>query len=281
MATVVRREKQQRSLNSWNVPYFVQDEAGLDLEDAVAAVLAQGLVDQGVPSNDYQLDELSVTAARVRLVYQSLEEGGPLAPPTAGSLETGFDWQIEPVDLIYTRQRIAKFPGPSDPGGPAPDFAFAIHGWDGYPAKPVGLKLGAPPQMLWKRYTFSSDVITDAYLATLMGLCGTVNNGEYFNMAAGQLLVVRASVRQVMNQVSQLDLGWAFQRNVTGRTFPKADGGQFGPFNHDGFDYVWTWGKYGIGGDTGNEYINQYVDYVYVDRIFPRGSYNNLLPVVP
>lgn len=250
MATQIHLEKGSGDATSYGIPVLVynDDNADLTVADAITAAEAAapssilGVNQDGVPT----VEERTNFCVRVTVRYAS-----------AGSVSFALtDFQDDSVvaeTLKYTyADPIARFPGT------APDVKGMLS-FD-------GTEVVIPPGQGGPQRRFDLNVVsmTSAYRKLIYNAtrAGAVHNGPLAGYAAGELQIVRASIRQKNSNTFSVSVQWSYKPNVNSATYGDVTG-----VSHQGHDLVSVFPKPVV--DRNGNTIAQRPAFVYVTRPRP------------
>lgn len=118
------------------------------------------------------------------------------------------------------------------PGENPPDFNGVI-GWDGERAEGVEIVVPSLQFEITKRQPRGQ--ITQAYVTTLRGLTGKVNNATFLGYPAGEVMFMGARGRQSTEDDPEVTYYFVISENLTGIQI-----GGVGPVDKKGHEYLWV-----------------------------------------
>jgi hypothetical protein len=275
MAIEITREKESATITSLNQPYYVRDPeilpgSKLDRIGAIAAVGAQGVIDQGTDADDFSFERLAYNVARVTLAYREIELK-PLHPISVGEAEYGFNGiAFHPRRLFHSLGRPTNWREPSN----APDFGGAINVQAvGGALQNLGYDLVLPTETDYANYVIPNGSFDAAYRAVVASLLFKVNDTTIFGYDPGEVMLVRAQARQRTDDDLFLSFGFSIVSNG-----PRTIGTITTGFDVEGHDLVWSYdGEFYDNPGGGREPILvRRPLYAYVERIWNRGNHNLL-----
>ena len=127
------------------------------------------------------------------------------------------------------------------------------------------------------KYFPSAERATQAYMTTIKGLVGCVNNEYFEGFAPGEVLFISCQGQGMNNDNFELQFNFEVRENKTNQVIQDLDGNTI-KFDVDGHDYSWVNYEQFLDDDT----IKQNPIQVIVEQIYPRRDLNDLfLPPVP
>jgi len=157
-------------------------------------------------------------------------------------------------------------------GRTVPNFHGGI-GWQG--GKCEGVDVITPAWTKTVAIKYLANVVDQQFERLLYGLTGTVNSHTFLGMNAGECLFYGCDVSDSEttdnngNRLLTKDLLFEF------RGIPNIRGmfaGDIGPFDKDGWDYVWEF--YREVPDFGSKNMIQVAQGIYVERVYDRNDFN-------
>lgn len=234
MTIIAIHEKHNSQLDSSSLPFYVRDDTSAYLSEAMAVTTAQAAatLSQGSPGEGYRYKRLSVSVARVQILYRAGAVTVYTQPET-GSASYTFNFRATPRHPIHSLNSVRRVP--SD----AVDFKGALN------FKPVGYGLMVPqgiavpvPTVTDRiSYQFPNPVISAAYRNALRDLFdegGAVSSTPFLGQPRGSMRLVEctSTVRSTGDQT--INFGFAYLKNKV-----RIPGGlNIGEVN--GHDVYWT-----------------------------------------
>lgn len=286
MAIVVTRQKESTTGKTGDVPYHAYDLSltpGTPLTEAaaVAAVAAQGLIDQGDDAQDYTFNRVSYNSVIITLRYWDTElrplPAPKLTPPATGSISWGFNAvSFQPQHKTYSLGNIWRQSG-------APDFKGMVNvqEWSNsfIQSKPyAGYNLELPPETDTLQYIIPNGDFTVSFRQKIRDCLYHVHEGAatFFGTASGNMMLVRAQAHQRTNSDLTLDLGFS-HRPAGDRYVGDVSVSSRGGPSVAGHDLVWAvfFEEFvSLGG--GINVRRPYPKWLYIEKVWERYDFNTL-----
>lgn len=218
----------------------------------------------GLLRKSWTVDEQGSTNWEGTVTYSKAGELTQNTQPETGYSEYSFD-------LTGGTQHIQH--GLSTAGGftnlaTMPDFGGAIGvSRNGNSVNVDGCDVVVPSFEYSETHYVDAADIDAAYIQTLKGLTGSVNNGTFKGFSTGEVLFLGARGSQRGNDDWRVDYLFRISANVTGRTI-----GDITAIAKAGHDYLWVLHEEVEGGDM----IQKYPVAVYVEKVYPDGNFAGL-----
>jgi hypothetical protein len=132
-----------------------------------------------------------------------------------------------------------------------------------------GIDLKAPEEVFKIPYTDIDAKITPAYQGVVRDLCGKVNNTSFYGIAAGQIMLVKATGER-KGGLWNLEFGFGYIANAT--SIPVGD--NITVPAKDGMDLLWALEI--TGKHVASKSLIQQPVCAYVERVFERADLNML-----
>lgn len=251
--------------------YIVREAS--DEADVVAMVATLPSEVAGLPYADFDYEEMEEDDVYTTSSYMVVVKYGNqdiTAPQAAGTSEFRFNFQA-PSAHIYQALETVSVSYDEDllPFG-ASDFGGAINVvWDDGKLRVEGFNLQPPAEVFSIPYVDVPAVITPAYLDTVKGLCGKVNDSPFEGAAAGEIMLSRAQGSR-KNGLWNLEFGFSYVANATNIAVGS---NIIVPFK-DGLDLLWVY--YGPTTDDTTKQLIRRPWAAFVSRVFERADLNDL-----
>lgn len=286
MAIQVIREKERSNGDSAEVPYFAFDlsltpPTEIDREDAIAAVAAQGVLDQGVAAENWTFVRESYNSGRVALQYGNdykvFTPAANLTPPAAGTISASFKAvSFQPQHKLYSLGNVWRETG-------APDFKgmVNIQEWSNSFAQSklyTGYTLELPPETDSVQYIIAAGDFTLSYRNTVRNCLWKVHDGAatFFGHANGEVMLVRAEARQRSDDDLVLDFGFSTIPNGDRQVGDVSVSSRGGP-TVEGHDLVWAvFFEEFVTVGAGIHIRRPYPKWLYIEQIWERADLNTL-----
>lgn len=193
---VAVKEKESSTNDSLSVPYYVQERDELQeltRAGAVAAAMAQGLIDQGSATTTYQLVRISVRICRVTLSYKEATLPKLTLPPVGEeTLDYRFSFQEQPKFVTHAYESIGVY-----------GTSGLIAGYDrklvnvqktGGVITLTGLQVNPLPPVHFLDYTIPNAMADSTYRSVVEGLKGKFNDDTFLGRPAGEVQLVGFTV---------------------------------------------------------------------------------------
>lgn len=151
----------------------------------------------------------------------------------------------------------------------APDLAGAIN-WDKEAGKPDGYDIVVPSLRYQIRYRKAKATITYAYINTLVGLTGKVNNATFYGAAAEEMLFLGAQGVQTTDSDPEVTYHFVYSPNLTDLQYEG-----FAPVvSKKGHEVVWV--DYNQEVQAGVPTVKPVVKNVYVHKVYETADFTAL-----
>lgn len=188
---------------------------------------------------------------------------GARAPRQTGDSTFQFDTG---GGTLHVTQSLETVQRKAPPGKTAPDFKGAI----GVTADAVeGVDITVPQLTFSETHLLPASVVTNAYVATLMLLTGTVNQSAWRAFAAGEVLFLGASGSKRGEEDWEITFRFAASPNVEGLTVGDITG-----LNKRGWEYLWC--RYEDAEDQDAKMLVKRPVAAYVERVYEWGDFSLL-----
>jgi hypothetical protein len=137
-----------------------------------------------------------------------------------------------------------------------------------------GTEITVPIYTFSETHTFGNAAVTTAFKSTIFSLTGTVNNGSFRGLDAGECLFLGAAGQQLGDGDWSIDFAFAGSPNLTGLGVGDITG-----IAKQGWDYLWV--RYQTAEDATAKLLVRKPIGVYVEQVYRRANFGALnLPSV-
>jgi len=156
------------------------------------------------------------------------------------------------------------------------DFKGAINVSEEASTRTVdGCEIIIPAMVHTINYTFGNSVVTDAWIRTVAGVVGTVNNDTWHGFNPGECLLCRVSGQRREDTLWDISFGSNISYNRTGLQVGDITG-----ITKDGWDYLWVfYGQKEVPDSAGQTRLQPVPVQANVERVYQRTAYGTTLGI--
>lgn len=277
MVEVIEKvESRSRSEDSAELIYLVRGTAD--------GIVARQAVEQVTPPDydDLLLDSISVEPEWVDEATNAGEwlctvryrrpEAAQIAARQQANLPQmaiAFDTTGGTEHINFSRKTILRIKPASHDYAEAPSMGGAI-GVDG--EQITGCDITVPVYKFTETHYFSDQFVNAAYRRTLFELTGTVNDKQFRDFDAGEVLFLGASGSKRGQGDWEITFHFAVSPNRRNWCPDNLWQAGFAKFDKDGWDYMWVH----YGNDISGGVLVKKPKAVYIERVYPRANFQRL-----